>query len=83
MAESVKTPQIDVDSAKLTVRYFENMQKALDELGKMVQFNLAEAKKKLQHAELVNKADPNQLSIEDVNVPRETKKRDGKIQKIA
>lgn len=86
MEKLVQTPQAEVEKAKWTVRYFENMKKANEEIQKLVEFNLAEAKKQLAHAESVVAGNPNQLSIEDqvkTNVPQKTKIRDGKVQKIA
>lgn len=74
MAKSVKTPsteghaqmstpQLDVDNAKNVVKYFENMKKANEEIGKMIEFNLKESREQLRNFEKRLLEDPAQMSI--------------------
>lgn len=83
MEKAVETPQAEVEKAKWSVRYFENMKKANEEIQKLVEFNLALAKKQLAHAESIAAGNPNQLTIEDQVDTNSKPKRNGKVQKIA
>ncbi|UYD39234.1 MAG: hypothetical protein [Wigfec virus K19_165] len=59
----LSTPQLDVENAKNVVRYFENIRKAHEEIGKLIDFNLKEAREQQRQLERRLEQDPAQVEL--------------------
>lgn len=59
----MSTPALDLNAANAVVKYFENMKKANEEILKMIEFNLKQAREQARAMEARLEKDENQVEM--------------------